>query len=51
MGCLIQLGRFSLLDIKIDAATGSRLDTFVGFANYVEAFTAHASFKQVLTSS
>jgi len=51
VGCLIQLGRFSLLDIKIDAATGSRLDTFVGFANYVEAFTAHASFKQVLTSS
>ena len=51
LGCLYQLGRFSLLDIKIDATTGSRVDTFVGFANYVEAFTAHASFKQTLTSS
>ena len=51
LGCLYQLGRFSLLDIKIDATTGSRVDTFVGFANYVEAFTAHATFKQTLTSS
>ena len=50
-GCLFQLIQFSLLDIKIDAATGTRIDNFVGFANYVEAFTAHASFKQVLTSS
>ena len=51
LGCLYQLDRFSLLDIKIDATTGSRVDTFVGFANYVEAFTAHATFKQTLTSS
>lgn len=51
VGCLFQLGRFSLLDIKIDAATGTRVDTFVGLKNFVEAFTAHASFKQTLTSS
>ncbi len=51
LGCLIQLGRFSLQEISIDAATGLRTEVFVGFANYVEAFTAHASFNQVLTSS
>ena len=51
VGCLIQLVQFSFLDIKIDAATGSRIDNFVGFGNYIEAFTAHATFKQVLTSS
>ena len=51
VGCLIQLVQFSFLDIKIDAATGSRIDNFVGLGNYIEAFTAHATFKQVLTSS
>ena len=50
-GCLFQLIRFSVMDIKIDATTGTRLDTFVGFDNFITAFTAHASFKQVLTSS
>ena len=50
-GCLFQLGRFSVMDIKIDATTGTRIDTFVGFDNFITAFTAHASFKQVLTSS
>ena len=50
-GCLFQLVRFSVMDIKIDATTGTRLDTFVGFDNFITAFTAHASFKQVLTSS
>ena len=51
LGCLIQLGRFSLRTISIDAATGLKVETFVGFANFIEAFTAHASFNQVLTSS
>ena len=51
LGCLIQLSRFSLQNISIDAATGLKTETFVGLANYVEAFTAHASFNQVLTSS
>ncbi len=51
LGCLIQLGKFSLQNISIDAATGLKAETFVGFANYIEAFTAHASFNQVLTSS
>ncbi|MCR4621608.1 MAG: sugar ABC transporter permease [Clostridiales bacterium] len=51
VGCLIQLGQFSLLEIKIDAGTGTRQDIFVKFQNFVDAFTSHASFKQVLTSS
>ena len=51
LGCLIQLVRFSLMNISIDAATGARLETFVGLDNFIEAFTAHASFNQVLTSS
>lgn len=51
VGCLVQLGRFSVMDIKIDAATGTRIDTFVAFENFITAFTAHGSFKQTLTSS
>ena len=51
VGCLVQLGQFSLLDIKIDAGTGVRQDIFVKFQNYIDAFTSHASFKQTLTSS
>ena len=51
VGCLVQLGRFSVMDITIDAATGTRIDTFVAFENFITAFTAHASFKQTLTSS
>ena len=51
VGCQVQLGQFSLLDIKIDAGTGVRQDIFVKFQNYIDAFTSHASFKQTLTSS
>ena len=49
-GCLIQLGEFSLSKIGLDAATGMTKE-YVGFSNYIEAFTSHASFKQTLASS
>ena len=49
-GCLVQLGEFSLSRIGLDAATGMTKE-YIGFGNYVEAFTSHASFKQTLTSS
>jgi ABC-type sugar transport systems, permease components len=49
-GCLVQLGEFSLSKIGLDAATGMTKE-YVGFSNYIEAFTSHATFKQTLTSS
>ncbi len=51
VGCLIQLVTFSLSEINIDPGTGLRQETFVGLKNYIEAFTSHPTFKQVLTSS
>jgi len=50
VGSLFQLGEFSLSKVGMDAATGMTKE-YIGFANYVEAFTSHASFKQTLTSS
>ena len=50
VGSLFQLGEFSLSRIGLDAATGMTKE-YVGFANYVEAFTSHGTFKQTLTSS
>ena len=49
-GCLVQLGEFSLSRIGLDAATGMTKE-YIGFGNYIEAFTSHASFKQTLASS
>ena len=49
-GCLVQLGEFSLSKIGLDAAAGMTKE-YVGFSNYIEAFTSHATFKQTLTSS
>ena len=49
-GCLVQLGEFSLSRIGLDAAVGMTKE-YIGFGNYIEAFTSHATFKQTLTSS
>ena len=49
-GCLWQLIDFSLSSISLDPVAGVQ-KSFIGLGNYVEAFTSHASFKQVLTSS
>ena len=49
-GCLVQLGEFSLSRIGLDAATGMTKE-YIGFGNYIEAFTSHATFKQTLASS
>ena len=49
-GCLVQLGEFSLSRIGLDAATGMTKE-YIGFGNYLEAFTSHATFKQTLASS
>ncbi len=50
VGSLFQLGEFSLSKIGMDAATGMTKE-YIGFANYVEAFTSHGTFKQTLTTS
>ena len=50
VGCIIQLGEFSVSKIGMDAATGMTKE-YIGFANYVEAFTSHPTFKQTLTTS
>lgn len=42
--------QFSLSDLSVPATGGYTLK-WVGFANYIKIFTAHGSFKQVLTSS
>ncbi len=49
-GCLVQLGEFSLSRIGLDAAAGMTKE-YIGFGNYIEAFTSHATFKQTLASS
>ncbi|MBR3493961.1 MAG: sugar ABC transporter permease [Clostridia bacterium] len=45
-----QLVQFSFWEITMDPNTGMTHNS-VGFANYITAFTSHASFKQTLTSS
>ena len=50
VGSLFQLGEFSLSRVGMDAATGMTKE-YIGFANFVEAFTSHATFKQTLTST
>lgn len=47
---LYQTVEFSLSSLNVLPAGGYELD-FVGFANYVTAFTAHGTFKQTLTTS
>ena len=46
----MQLGEFSLSRIGLYAATGMTKE-YIGFGNYLEAFTSHATFKQTLASS
>lgn len=47
---LYQTVEFSLSSLNVLPAGGYELD-FVGFANYVTAFTGHGTFKQTLTTS
>lgn len=47
---LIQNIQFSLSELTVPA-TGGYILNGVGFRNYIELFTSHGSFKQVLTSS
>ncbi len=42
---------FSLSDLQMDVVNGGYNLTWVGLKNYIYAFTAHGSFKQILTSS
>lgn len=48
--CMYLAIRFSLSNLQI-VATGGYETPFVGFENFLYAFNAHATFKQVLTSS
>lgn len=47
---LYQTVEFSLSSLTVLPAGGYELD-FVGFANYITAFTGHGTFKQTLTTS
>ncbi len=47
---LFQNIQFSLSTLTVPATGGYSLE-WVGFKNYIEAFTEHASFKQTLTTS
>lgn len=42
---------FSLSDLTMDVVNGGYNLTWVGLKNFIYAFTAHGSFKQILTSS
>ncbi len=42
---------FSLSDLQMDVVNGGYNLTWVGLKNFIYAFTAHGSFKQILTSS
>ena len=48
--CLILNVRFSLSELSVGSGSGYET-VFVGFKNFVYAFRAHATFKQVLTTS
>lgn len=48
--CLILNVRFSLSELSVGSGSGYEA-VFVGFENFVYAFRAHATFKQVLTTS
>ncbi len=48
--CLILNVRFSLSELSVGSGSGYEA-VFVGFENFVYAFRAHATFKQVLTAS
>lgn len=47
---LFMTGEFSLSEIVIASTGGYKLD-FVGLENFIYAFRAHATFKQILTTS
>lgn len=42
---------FSLSDLQMDVVNGGYTLDWVGLKNFIYAFTAHGSFKQILTSS
>lgn len=48
--CLAMTIEFSVSDLQV-ASAGGYTTTFVGLDNFIYAFRAHASFKQVLTTS
>ncbi len=48
---LIMTVEFSLSDLQMDVVNGGYTLDWVGLKNYIYAFTAHGSFKQILTSS
>lgn len=48
---IFMTGRFAFSKLSMDAAKGGYSLEFVGIKNFVNAFRAHASFKQVLTTS
>ena len=48
--CLVMTGQFSMSQVDVGNTSGYEL-TFVGMANFLEAFRSHASFKQILTTS
>ena len=50
MRCLYMTGEFSLSTLTV-ANTGGYTTEFVGLKNFIDAFTSHATFKQVLTTS
>lgn len=48
---IIMTGQFSFSNLTIDANVGGYQLEKVGFANYIEAFRSHPTFKQILTTS
>lgn len=48
---LIMTGQFAFNELTIDAINGGYTLTPVGFDNFIYAFRAHGTFKQVLTTS
>lgn len=48
---LIMTGQFAFSTLEMNAGEGGYTLTFVGLENFIYAFRAHATFKQVLTTS
>lgn len=48
---LFMTAQFSLSELSMDVVNGGYTLTWVGLENYMYAFTAHGSFKQILTTS
>ena len=48
---LFMTAQFSLSELTMDVVNGGYTPEWVGLENYLYAFTAHGSFKQILTTS